>query len=35
VYRRLRQSLSVVLGISPSVESERLHRSLQRGAAME
>ena len=32
VYRRLRQTLSVVLGIEPSDESERLRRSILDGA---
>lgn len=31
VYRRLRQTLSVVLGIEPSVQSERLRRDLLEG----
>jgi LuxR family maltose regulon positive regulatory protein len=30
VYRRLRQILSVTLGISPSADSETLFRALQR-----
>jgi DNA-binding SARP family transcriptional activator len=28
VFRRLRQTLSVVLGVSPSQESERLYRDI-------
>lgn len=28
VYRRLRQTLSVVLGVAPSAASESLHRQL-------
>ena len=32
VYRRLRQTLSVVLGIEPSVESEALRRDILKDA---
>lgn len=32
VYRRLRQTLSVVLGLEPSAESERLRREILEGA---
>jgi len=32
-YRRLRQTLSVVLGIAPSEHSQALARSLQRAGA--
>ena len=32
-FRRCRELLSIVLGIKPSAESERLYQSLQRGTA--